>query len=243
MVFSDAEHEQFIEDGLVVLRRGFDREVAAEGRAFLWREIGVSPDPATWKTNIVHVQKNFMGPPFDRIFNPRLREAFDELMGAGRGILHETFGWWPVLFPGFPGPGGWHVDGYFQHHLDSPEQGMVTLYLFSNIGPGDGGTPVVRGSHRAVARLLAEAEPAGLSAAELAAKLPEPDSTQIVFVEGEAGDVAMLHPFSIHGFGPNTGQNVRFACNPQYPLRERMLFDRADGNYSPVEEAIRRAIR
>lgn len=243
MVFSEAEREQFIDEGLVVLRRGFDRGVAEKGRAFLWREIGLSEaDPSAWDKDIIHVQKNFRGPPFERVLNPRLRAAFEELMGAGRGVLHEAFGWWPVLFPGFPGPGGWHVDGHFHHHLSSAEQGLVTLYLFSDVGAGDGGTPVVRGSHRVVAQLLAASEPGGLSAAELAARLPQPEPSQIVCVEGEAGDVAMLHPFVIHGFGPNAGTRVRFACNPQYPLRERMSLERSDGDHSPVEEAIRRAI-
>ena len=118
----------------------------------------------------------------------------------------------------------------------------MTLYLFSDIGPGDGGTPMLRGSHKTIARLLAEAEPAGLSHQELTKKLPLANTECAVEVTGEAGDVAMLHPLLIHGFGPNAGSRVRFACNPQYPLKEAMVLDRADGKHSPVEEAIRRAL-
>lgn len=59
----------------------------------------------------------------------------------------------------------------FHHRVTSREQGLVTLFLFSDIGPGDGGTPVFRGSHRAVARLLATSEPAGRSLTELQSKL------------------------------------------------------------------------
>lgn len=49
----------------------------------------------------------------------------------------------------------------------------------------------------------------------------------------------MLHPMVIHGFGPNMGSRIRFACNPQYQLKEPMRLDRVDAAYSPVEEAIR----
>jgi hypothetical protein len=51
-----------------------------------------------------------------------------------------------------------------------------------------------------------------------------------------------MHPLLIHGFGPNRGNKIRFACNPLLPLKEPMQLDRSDGAYSPVEEAIRRAI-
>jgi uncharacterized protein (DUF433 family) len=240
-----AVREQLVvEEGFVILHEGFSRQIAAEGRAFIWKEMNLpSDDPAAWKESVIHLQKNFICSPFDQVMNPRLQTAVGELMGENRGIIHHQFGWWPILFPGFPGPGGWHVDGSnFHHHLTSREQGLVTLYLFSDMEPGDGGTPMIRGSHQVVARLLAEAEPAGLSHEELTKMLPLADLTRVAQVTGEAGDVAMLHPFLIHGFGPNVGSRVRFACNPQYPLKEAMETDRPDGQHSPVEEAIRRAL-
>jgi len=244
MVFSDADIEQFLTDGFAILRGGFPRELAAEGRAFIWTQVLSWEDCTTWNQPMVHVRKAFGNEPFNRVMNPRLRAALDELMGADRGTIHENFGWWPILFPGFPGPGGWHVDGTnFQHHLTSPEQGLVTLFLFSDVRPGDGGTAVFRGSHHAVARLLAEAEPAGLSPEELEAKLPKVDPAQVIELTGEAGDVAMLHPFLVHGFSANEGTRIRFACNPLYQLKEPMQLERPDGSYSPVEEAIRRALR
>lgn len=226
-----------------MLRGGFPHEAAAECRDFVWQQIPSWQNCITAGQPLVHVQRSFSGEPFHRVMTARVRFAIDELTGVDRAEIHESFGWWPVLFPGFPGPGGWHVDGSnFHHYLTSREQGLVTLFLFSDIGPGDGGTPVVRGSHHAVARLLAAAEPAGLSLGELQARLPEVNPAQVIEVAGEAGDVAMLHPMLIHGFGPNRGTRIRFACNPQYQLKEPMKLDRPDGSYSPVEEAIRRAL-
>jgi hypothetical protein len=216
--FSKAEIDQFQTDGLVMLRGGFSREIAAECREFVWREVLSWRNCSTDGQPMVHVQRSFSGEPFDGIIGDRLRVAIDQVAGVGRAIVHESFGWWPVLFPGFPGPGGWHVDGSNFHHLTSREQGLVTLFLFSGIGPGDGGTPVARGSHHAVARLLAAAEPPGLSLAELQAKLPPADPAGILEVTGEAGDVAMLIRSKIR-------------CSSI-----------ADGMYSPVEDAIRTAL-
>jgi hypothetical protein len=192
---------------------------------------------------MIHVRELFSSDPFDRVLNPRLAVALDQLMGPGRATIHNHFGWWPVLFPGFKGSGGWHVDGNdFHHHLTSPEQGLVTVFLFSDVSPGDGGTAVAVGSHHVVARLLADAEPSGLRYEDLLRKLPAVDHTQVVELTGGAGDVAMLHPFLVHGFSTNRGMTVRFGCNPRYALKDPMQLDRPDGAHSPVEEAIRRAL-
>lgn len=243
MVFSDTQVEQFMSDGFLVLREAFPRDVALAGRAFIWDRIGSSwEDCATSGQPMIHLRKGFREPPFDRVMNPRLTAAFDHLMGAGRWIFDGLFGWWPVLLPGFPGPGGWHVDGSSHQHLTSPEKGLVTLFLFSDVGAEDGGTPMVIGSHRDVAHMLVRAGPSGLTPAELQAQLPPVDPLRVTAIAGEAGDVAMLHPLMIHGFGPNRGSRIRFACNPLIRLKEPMKLDRGDGAYSPVEEALRRAL-
>lgn len=226
-----------------MLRGEFSRDTAAACREFVWRSILSWENCITAGQPMVHVQRSFSGPPFGQVIGQRIRDAIHQLTGPARAIVHESFGWWPGLFPGFPGPGGWHVDGSnLHHHLTSREQGLVTLFLFSDIGSGDGGTPVVCGSHRAVARLLAASEAAGLSHVELHLKLPPVNPAEVIEVTGEAGDVAMLHPMAIHGFGPNRGSRIRFACNPQYQLEVPMQLDRVDANYSPVEDSIRAAL-
>jgi len=47
---------------------------------------------------------------------------------------------------------------------------------------------------------------------------------------------------AIHGFGPNNGNQIRFVCNPLYGLEQPMKLGRPDGDYSPVERAVRRAL-
>ena len=56
---------------------------------------------------------------------------------------------------------------------------------------------------------------------------------------GSPGDVYLCHPFLLHAASPNHGDVPRFMCNRTAPLRNRMQLSREDGNYSPVEMAIR----
>ena len=41
---SDAQVQQFIEDGFIRIDRAFPRELADAGRAILWRDTGCDPD-------------------------------------------------------------------------------------------------------------------------------------------------------------------------------------------------------
>lgn len=247
-VLSQHEVEQFITRGHVALRDAFPREVAAECRAFLWKELGLSPDDrAAWKKNVVHVQKVFTSEPFTGAFTKRLFDAIDDVMGEGRWVPPGGLGWWPVAFPGFEPPpwkpptGGWHVDGIqFHHRLTSRDQGLLPLFVLSDIGPGDGGTAFDEGSHRVAARILAAAEPAGLDVNELAKRVTATPRLNVVEGTGRAGDVILLHPFMLHARSPNTGNSVRFICNPCIQYKEAM---RLDGPaLSPVERAIKEAV-
>jgi hypothetical protein len=59
---------------------------------------------------------------------------------------------------------------------------------------------------------------------------------------GRAGTVYLCHPFLVHASQPNRKGSPRFMAQP--PLMPRVPFElsRADGNYSPVERAIRIAL-
>ena len=246
MVFNDSEVEQFITEGYAILRHAFPRELAAECREFVWKQVPMWDHCTTFGQPMVQIQKGFACPPFDRIMNERLSSSVDQLVGPGRWKAHGSYGYFTLLFPGFPGPGGWHTDDFNSSadRFDSPLKAVVTVFLFSDAGPGDSGTPLIRGSHLDVARVLAQAKPDGLEpGANFKATLEGfADPERVVSVTGEAGDVALLHPFMVHGFGPNTGTRIRFACNPLFQLTEPLKLERTDGSYSAVELAMREAI-
>ena len=251
-VLTPSEIEQFIRDGYVVLREAFPRSVAAAVRDVLWHKLNISPtDRSAWTKPVVHLQKTFDEPPFSAAFTERLWSGYDDVMGEERYQRYQGLGWWPVAFPGFDAPpwrapeGGWHVDGIqFHHRIYSRDQGLLPIFVFSDIGPGDGGTAVDAGSHLRTARILAAAEPAGLTIQELSKKVNETRPDRPIEMTGRAGDVVLLHPFMLHTRSANTGNSVRFICNPCVVLKEHMNLKRANTDeYSPVERAIVNALQ
>jgi ectoine hydroxylase-related dioxygenase (phytanoyl-CoA dioxygenase family) len=241
--------DAFERDGFVIVREAFDRDVAAAGRDYMWRTIGLSADrPAEWRERFIHVQQVFSDGPFPSLMNRRITGAYDQLLGGDRWRFREAYGWWPVLFPGHlagapPADLGWHVDGMHKaRRIDSPEQGLVTLFLFSDVAVGDGGTALRPGSHHTVARVLAAAGPSGVAAGALAQRLPRLGREPVVELTGSAGDLALLHPLLIHAVNANRGSSVRFACNPHVSLRAPMLLDAPRAELSPVERAIATAV-
>ena len=250
-VFSAQEIEQFIEDGYVVLKGAFPAEAAARVREELWPQTGCDPDgPSTWTKPVVHLKTILEGPVVEPVFTQRLFDAFDDLMGEGRWDYRAALGWWPVSFPGHEGKHwtepehGWHVDGIqFHHRLNSPDQGLLSIFLFSDIDPGGGGTALSLGSHKITARILRDAEPDGLDAHELLKRVNQYPRERVIEATGKAGDVFLMHPFMSHARSANTGERVRFICNPCFSLKEPMDLQRNEGEeYSPVESAIVRAL-
>ena len=50
---------------------------------------------------------------------------------------------------------GWHNDGdFFVHHLDSPEQALLVIPLYSEIVPKGGGTVICTDGIKHIAKLL-----------------------------------------------------------------------------------------
>jgi ectoine hydroxylase-related dioxygenase (phytanoyl-CoA dioxygenase family) len=136
------------------------------------------------------------------------------------------------------------VDGIdFQHHLRSPEQGLVAIEFLTDIDRGGGGTAIRVGSHAMISRLIAAAEPRGLSYSELRHISEGLDDLPVVEAQGRAGDVLLMHPHTVHARSPNAGTRVRIAANRCIALDAPMALDPVSATRSPVERAILAAIR
>ena len=143
----------------------------------------------------------------------------------------------------------WHKDGWhFRHFLDSPEQGLLVVPIFTDIQPQSGGTPMATDSIAPVARLLA-ANPQGFhadsvqGAGYLIPGLVEQCSS-FTELTGEAGDLAILHPYMLHRPCLNPSSRPRFIANAALVLNEPMRFDRQpDDACSLVELAVLRALK
>lgn len=252
-VLSDNDVAQFIYEGYIKLENVFS-EAAAEARNILWKDTGCDPDDAsTWTKPVIRLGDYAQEPFRKAVNNSLLHAAFDELVGKGRWLPRNSLGTFPVRFPSDeePNDSGWHVEASFpgddpQDYLSwrinvhSKGRALLMLFLFSEVTKDDAPTRIKPGSHIEVARLLKPYGEDGLSFLELAQKLNATSSAADVFATGKPGTVYLCHPFLVHAAQVHHGKNPRFMAQPPLLPSEDLQLYRNDGNYSPVETAIRK---
>lgn len=92
--------DRFVLDGFVRVEGAFPRAVADQGRALLWKEMGLSPDDSAGWTEAVVRLPGSGAAPFDRAVNTdRLHQSFDQLVGQGRWLKRRGLGTFPIRFP------------------------------------------------------------------------------------------------------------------------------------------------
>lgn len=256
-VLGHEQAEQFLERGFVVVRDCFSREAAAAYTATIWQRLGADPDdPTTWRDDYVHMPSHRT---IDvREFAPKAWHAICDLVG-GEDRLAQPYpaghrwndGFIVNLGEGADSPWtppsaaspGWHKDGdFFRHFLDSPEQGLLTLVLWSDVGHQGGATFLAADSIGPVARFLA-ARPEGVLPADLPYGDLIADCADFVEATGRLGDVYLIHPYVLHAKAQNTLRLPRFVTNPPVRLAEPLRFDRANpDDHSLVERAVLRGL-
>jgi len=230
-----------------------------------WERMGYDPhDPDSWAESKVHLPVEESAPA-DEVA-PKAEAAMAQLLG-GRGRFHPPT--WGDAFianyqhgadapwaPPSPESKGWHKDGdFFVHFLDSPEQALLVIVLWSDVVERGGPTSIAADSVPVVARSLAE-HPEGLwpcctegPEADEARAAGEPVERMRIrdwinrcetFHEavGEAGDVFLLHPFALHRASQNVRRVARLITNPPVALKQPFCYDREDGAYSVVEQCV-----
>lgn len=249
----------FIHDGFVRIDDAFPRRAADAGRAILWRDTGCDPDdPSTWTKPVIRLGLYDQAPFAAAASSPVLHDVFDRLAGRGRWLPRTSLGTFPVRFPSAidPGDAGWHIDVSFRNPSDdaadflawranvtSRGRVLLLLFLFSDVGPDDAPTRIRAGSHLDVARMLAPAGDDGLTLRELAANgFAETAGRREVLATGNAGTVYVCHPFLVHAAQVHRGTRPRFLAQPPLLPVSPLSLARADGDYSPVEQAIRLAL-
>ena len=255
-MLSRTEIQKFIDDGFLKIEGAFPRELAEQGRAILWHDLGCDErDTKTWTKPIIRLGYYDQEPFRKAVNTPVLNQAFDQVVGSGRWVPRTSLGTFPVRFPSSddPGDAGWHIDSsfppegeptnnYFDWRINVTSTGraLLMLFLFSDIGESDAPTRIRVGSHFAIARRLAPAGERGFSLRELAAQgFDDSASRREVLATGGAGTVYLCHPFLLHAAQPHHGTRPRFLAQPALETAQPFSLDRADGASSPVEEAIR----
>lgn len=269
-----SEAEFFVANGFVVVKEAFSKSHASAVSEQAWCELeeahGVKrSDPQTW----ARPQKGRGPAGYARLkgsdrthrlkqLAPRAFDAQADLIGGadrfphageqmlwGEGVIsnlgkENDSRWQP---PAAQQP-GWHKDGWhFRHFLNSPEQSLVAVPLYTDIQPRSGGTYLAVDSIAPVAKLLRDT-PAGLhpdsvqGAGFLIPGLVE-QCQQFVELTGEAGDVAFLHPYMMHRVSINASNRPRFIANMAPVLNQPMVFERPSSElYSLAELATLHAL-
>ncbi|KAL2213518.1 hypothetical protein CC79DRAFT_49281 [Sarocladium strictum] len=267
-VLTEHEKEHFLQNGFIHMKGCFTREQAEKITGNVWTRLGMDPnDKSTWhrlRTNMPG--HNAFGA--DELA-PRAWEAICELLGGEDKInLKRSKTWRDSLIVNlgsteFEGKevnpqdlSNWHCDGdFFVHYLDSPEQALLVIPLFTDIKPGGGGTIICPEAIPKVAKHLHD-NPKGVSPLMWPRGHPEfknegnrefslntaKSCTNFVEATGEVGDVYLLHPLMLHTPSMNPLRQLRIITNPPIAVNEPFEFNRPDGNYSLVERATLRAL-
>ncbi|XVQ09317.1 phytanoyl-CoA dioxygenase family protein [Spirillospora sp. CA-255316] len=259
-MLDDAQVDAFMEDGFVRIAGAFPRRLADECRAIIWRDLGADPaDPSTWPRPVA-ARPDYAQPPFAAAANtPRLHAAFDALAGEGRWTPRTSLGGFVIRFPGGEPAvvDGWHVDVSFPGPASDPhdymtwranaasrDRALLMFFLLSDVGEDDAPTRLRAGSHLDVARVLQPEGEDGLDARELARRADAATAHRpTAYATGSAGDVYLCHPFLVHAGQPHLGKEPRFLGQPKLAPSEPLRLDGDERTSSPVETAIKRALR
>ena len=246
---SASEIEHFLRYGYVVVPGALDLDATPGWVDRGWERIGVSPDdPGAWGEERVHLSGQQR---LDTsVIAPRALAAAVQLLG-GADRVDLPWSWSDAFIANlgvgkdrqWDAPsadvGGWHQDGdFFRHFLDSPEQGLLTIALWTDMHHRGGGTFIATDSVGVVARHLAE-HPEGLRPDEMGTDTLIQQCHEFVELTGQAGDVVLMHPFMLHATSQNVIGHGRLITNPPVALREPMRYDRSgDDHHSAVERAV-----
>jgi hypothetical protein len=248
-----AQAEHFLERGFVTVPGAFDAASARQRLEDAWIRFGYDrDDPGSWAEKRIHLSSRSHVDA--RSFAPAAWRAAVELAGGAKRVrlpwkwgdgfianlgVGDDRPWQPPS----PAVAGWHKDGdFFRHFLDSPEQALLSLVLWTDMLPRGGGTFVAADSVPVVARFLA-GHPEGVLPGDFDYADLIGQCRDFVELTGAAGDVVLLHPYMLHATSQNVLGVARIITNPPLALREPMNFNRPDpGDFSLVERAVLRGL-
>ncbi|GLB36443.1 hypothetical protein LshimejAT787_0307310 [Lyophyllum shimeji] len=267
--------DQFLNNGYVVIKNAFTKEKAAKWTANIWVRLGMDPnDKSTWDRERIHMPSHKRERVAD--FAPKAWEAIQDLLG-GEDRIDEKCSTWGDSFivnlgidelesmdkPIEPQDlDNWHVDGdFFVHYLDSPEQALLVIPIYSRIESGGGGTMISPDGIPLIAQYLAAHPegvlPTGLSFTPSTSTCADPKDDpgyfshlkeikkckKFVEVTGDIGDVVLMHPLMMHSASKNYTRIPRIITNPPVGLREPFNFTRDNPEeYSLVERKTLKAL-
>jgi hypothetical protein len=246
-----------------VVHDSLERDIAANWIDQAFQRLGYDKnDPSTWTTDIVWMDHKNQLPI--REVAPKAWAAILDVVGgedrletevlrlpeSGHFTTINSFEWSDAFVANFhrgadqpwqpPSAqiSGWHKDGsYFRHFVDSREQALLTIVLWSDMLHKGGATFIAPDSVRVIAKLLYE-HPEGIPARDFDFKAIIQQCTRFHELTGRAGDFVILHPYMLHASSQNVLRVPRFMTNPPIVLKEPMNLNRPDPkDFSLLERA------
>ncbi|KAF2769012.1 hypothetical protein EJ03DRAFT_343625 [Teratosphaeria nubilosa] len=254
---SQTQKQFWLEHGFVKLPACFSREAATQFTAALWDRVGASPtDKSTWPTGKVNMPSH--NTYSVKTFAPKTWAAICEILGGEDMIADWWTNWKDSYIPNWGEPGfhaddelnyrkltNWHTDGdSFVHFLDSPEQALLVIPLFTDIVLKGGGTVICTDTiGLAARRLVSHALTARGTTPHVIHNptLTRPHTFHEVIEN--VGDVYILHPFMLHSASKNLRRDLRIITNPPVALKAPFKYWREDGKYSLCEQKTLRELR
>jgi len=259
---TDEQVQSFLDKGYLIVNDCLNHDIAKRWIDEAYDRLGYDRnDPKTWAKDIIWMDHKNLMPIRD--LAPKAWAAILDVVGgedrletqvmhikSGHFTTINSFIWSDAFIVNFhrgadkpwqpPSPqvGGWHKDGsYFRHFLDSREQALLTVILWSDMRHQGGGTFVAPDSVRLVARYLYE-HPEGVHPDDFDFKTLISQCTQFEELTGKAGDFVILHPFMLHASSQNVLGIPRFMSNPPVVLKEPMNLNRENpADFSLLERA------
>ncbi|OAL19298.1 hypothetical protein AYO22_09842 [Fonsecaea multimorphosa] len=265
---TEEQKQHWLEHGFIKVENCFSTELAERWTSSIWTRLGADPDDkSTWPTEKLNMPGHTVISVKEHA--PKAYAAMCELVGGEDRVADWCKYWKDGFIPNLGKPeyketdpldfrslDNWHCDGdWFTHFLDSPEQALLVIPLFTEIKPKGGGTVICTDGIKLVAEKLYSlpqgATPylAPRGTPEIPKSNPERRKLWNSWVKdssltrdesfheatGQVGDVYFLHPFMLHSASRNLLRSVRIITNPPVALKEPFNYNRPDGNYSLVE--------
>ena len=254
---TDEQIEAFIDRGVLVLEDAIDVETVDAWIGAFCERSGVNlANPATWPAPYTQTATRYgttQDVPVGELA-PRLWAAMCDLVGGeerfseaatmkDRFVANFSNGAdQPWRTPILEARGG-HIDGDYNHFIDSPEAALFCVILWTDVTERGGATYIAPDSiGHALRQLLAN--PQGLSAKQLRSTHNVSDQCRDVrAAAGKRGTAYLMHPKMVHAASQNHAGTPRLITNIIPPLRSPMKFSTAGGHVlSPVERCTLRQL-
>ena len=262
-VLTEEQVQSFLDKGYLVVHDCLDMSIANRWIDETYERLGYDKnDPSTWVKDIVWMDHKNQLPV--REVAPKAWAALMDVIGgedrlepqvmklasSGHFTSINSFLWSDAFIVNFhrgidqpwqpPSPQvkGWHKDGsYFRHFIDSREQALLPIVLWSDMLHQGGATFIAPDSVRVIARYLYE-HPEGVDPHDFNFQELISQCTQFEEVTGKAGDFVIMHPYMLHASSQNTLGKPRFMSNPPVVLKEPMNLNRQNTeDFSLLERA------